>query len=324
MLIVRTPLRVSLFGGGTDYPDFIESHGHGHVIGGAINKYVYLMSLPIVKGIHNFKLGFHFSSIEKVSNIDEIKFTPIRLAIQKHKLKDQFEYHLAADLPAMSGLGSSSAFAVSVMKTISEQHDFNWNDHQVYLNAIEFERTTLNETVGYQDQFFAANGNFLDVTWNRNGEVSKEKFDMEKVKNISENSLLINTRISRKASTVANEQIQLLSKNTHILKRILEISYEGKQAINEKNNTKIGSKINETWNLKKSLSPTVSNDKIDSMINKCLELGAYGVKLLGAGAGGFIYCLGDIKSLKLIKQEFKNYGTTEFEFVNKGTEKFTI
>jgi D-glycero-alpha-D-manno-heptose-7-phosphate kinase len=324
VLIIRTPLRVSLLGGGTDYPDFINSHGCGHVIGGAIDKYIYLMSVPIIKGIHKFSLGFHYSKIEKVTNADDLNFTPIKLAIKKHKLQEQFEYHLVADLPAMSGLGSSSAFAASVMKTISEQNNLDWNTIQLYNESVNFERNTLEETVGYQDQYFATNGGFLDVTWNKSGEIIKEIFDVEKAYFISENSILINTGQSRQASGVAKEQIDELPNNIETLKKILEISLQGKQAIDDMDIKKIGAKINESWNLKRSLSHNVSNSEINSMITRVLELGAVGAKLLGAGAGGFIYCLGEPKVLNLIRKEFKSYGTTNFGFTTKGTEKFML
>jgi D-glycero-alpha-D-manno-heptose-7-phosphate kinase len=293
MQIIRSPLRVSLFGGGTDYPEFIEEFGKGLVVGGSINRYLYLIENRIYSGVHDFNVGVHYRNVEKVKLLSELKFKPIKLAIENGFLEEQKEYYLISDLPAMSGLGSSSALCVSIVALSGVNKKLNLSKNEIYSQATKFEQGILNEKVGFQDQFFSAHGGFGKVEWEKNSTPKYSRISEKSLLKLGKWLVLIPTKTSRVASEIAEVQINRITQNSKMLAEMMEIGEIGFDCIIREDFEELGKLINLTWNLKKQLASNISNLIVDQLINKAMDKGALGCKLLGAGSGGFILALVD-------------------------------
>ena len=308
MQLIRSPLRVSLFGGGTDYPEFIDEFGKGLVVGGSINSYLYLIENGIYSGVHDFNVGVHYRNVEKVKLLSELKFRPIKLAIENGFLEQKKEYYLISDLPAMSGLGSSSALCVSIVALSGVNKKLNLSKNEIYSQASNFEQHILNEKVGFQDQFFSAHGGFGKVEWKKNSIPKYSRIGEKSLMKLEKWLVLIPTKTSRVASEIAMLQINRIAQNYKILEEMMEIGEIGFDCIIREDFEELGKLINLTWNLKKQLASNISNLIVDQIINKAMDKGALGCKLLGAGSGGFILALVDPEEKDRFCNHFENEG----------------
>jgi D-glycero-alpha-D-manno-heptose-7-phosphate kinase len=329
MIISRTPHRISFFGGGTDFPDWYLEHG-GKVVGGAIDKYSYITCRylpPFFK--HKHRLAY--SKIEMVNNIDEIHHPSVRETLRYFKdvlryFKDDagFEIHHDGDIPARSGMGSSSSFTVGLVNTLYALKGSVVTKERLYKEAIHIEQNLIKEHVGSQDQVWAACGGLNLVEFLQSGEILVKPIIMKekRMRSFEDKFLLFFTGISRFASDIEGDKIQNVSKKKEEFTKMLELVNEAYSILTSGKDdfTDFGKLLNETWILKKKLSNKVSNAEIDSLYETAIRNGAVGGKLLGAGGGGFILFYVEPENHAGVKAALGNYLHVPFKFDFSGSE----
>ena len=321
MLVSKTPYRVSLFGGGTDFPEYFNESS-SIVIGGAINKFVYVTINTQFSKITNNNIKIFYKNVELVNSIKLIKHKVIKNALKIYNIKKDIEIHIASDLPSFTGLGSSSAFSAGLINLLEFFSGKNISTRQLAIKTIHFERKILKESVGLQDQILSAYGGFNVIKFKKN------KFNVEniifkkKIQKLQKNLLLVFTGLTRKADNIEKSKIKNIHLNQKYLNKINDIAIKASEVLKSKfsgNIDEIGHLLDETWNYKKKLSPQVTNRIIDKIYSLGKKNGALGGKLLGAGAGGFLlFYVKQDKRNKLIKA-LKNYSCVDFDFINFGS-----
>lgn len=293
MIVTRTPFRVSLFGGGTDYPDWYRRHG-GAVLGMAIDKYCYLTvrSLP---PFFEHKHRIVYSSIELVRSVEEIRHPVVRAVLADENVEGGLEIHHDADLPARSGLGSSSAFTVGFIHALSALRGRMCAKRDLADRAIRVERDVLKENVGSQDQIWAAFGGFNRIDFRRDGSYAVAPIVVSPARRdaLRRHLMLVFTGFSRVASEVAADKIANLGNRAAHLHRMRELVDEAERLVADDGAdiAEIGRLLHDNWRLKRDLSKNVSSGTIDAIYEAGRAAGAIGGKLLGAGAGGFMLFL---------------------------------
>jgi D-glycero-alpha-D-manno-heptose-7-phosphate kinase len=323
MITCKTPLRISLFGGGTDFPEWYRRN-RGMTISFTIDKYCYL-TLRKLPDLFSFKFRLRYFRNETVQNLNQIKHPSIKAILKKyHKNNDGLEIVHSSDIPGLSGLGSSSAFSASLINLIHQYNDINLPKKQLVNKCINIEHKILKESSGCQDQYACVYGGFNSIKY------SKKKIVVEKLNvkpnnlnSLIENSILVYSGIQRKSQIIEKDKISNLIKNENNYLRILEICDEAKKILqsNSKSFIKpIASLMNEGWEYKRRLSKFVSNSKIDQLYRYGLKNGAIGGKLLGAGGGGYVLflCANSREQKKLIKSFNKNV-YFKFRIDNQGS-----
>jgi D-glycero-alpha-D-manno-heptose-7-phosphate kinase len=323
MIICKTPYRISFFGGGTDYPEWYLKNG-GEVISSTINKYLYV-SIRELPPFFKHKFRVSYSRIEMVKSINQIKHGVVREGlkmIKKKLLNNGYEIHYDGDLPARSGVGSSSSFVVGFIHGLYAFHNLKISKKELAEKSILLEQKILKETVGSQDQIAASYGGFNSIKFNKNGKflVNSLIKDEKKLKNISYNFYLIFTNINRTAKFIAKTYVNNLDSKKKDLKEILDHVKIAKKMIIEDNINSIGKLLDETWNIKRSLSNSVSNQLIDSIYAKGIRSGADGGKLLGAGGGGFLLFYVKNDNQEKFKKKMKDYLIIDFQLTNDKSE----
>ena len=291
MIISRTPFRVSFFGGGTDYPSWYLKEG-GAVLSTTIDKYLYI-SCRRLPPFFEMRHRIVWSKVENVWEIDEIEHPVIREGLKYLGFDDDsgLDIHYQADLPARTGMGSSSSFAVGLINALSGLKGGVISSEEMARKAIELEQGILNETVGAQDQMAAAYGGLNKIRFLENGEIllSPILISQRRVKKIEDNLMLFYTGISRYAFKVAATVVENMPKHKQALKRMHAMVDEGVSVLSGDGDlTPFGELLNEGWQLKRSLSDSVTTSHVDEIYEKAITNGALGGKLLGAGGGGFI------------------------------------
>ncbi len=291
MIISRTPFRVSFFGGGTDYPQWYLKEG-GAVLSTTIDKYVYLTCRylpPFFEVPHRIV----WSRVENPARIVDIQHPAIREGLRMLGFNDSegLDIHYQGDLPARSGMGSSSAFAVGLIRALSALKDSHIDKHDLALKAIHLERDVLQETVGGQDQVAAAYGGLNHIEFLPSGEIVVNPVAPRppRLAELEASLMLFYTGISRYASEVAAETVANLDKKAESLREMRRLVDEA-MAVLAGNGplSRFGELLHRSWLLKRELSPRVSNDAIDRAYTRALDAGALGGKLLGAGEAGFM------------------------------------
>lgn len=322
MIISRTPHRISFFGGGTDYPSWYLEHG-GKVLGAAIDKYCYITCRelpPFFKHKHRFA----YSKIETVIAADEIQHPSIRETLRYLKIERGLEVHHDGDIPARSGMGSSSAFTVGLLKTLHALDGKIITKEELYKEAIHIEQNLIKENVGSQDQVWAACGGLNTIEFLQNGGIIVEPIIMKesRLRSFENKFMLFFTGIARYASEIAGQQIQNTSKNKNELLKMRELVDEAYKILTSDKDEffDFGKLLNETWQLKRKLSNKISNSEIDDMYEVAIKNGAVGGKLCGAGSGGFILFYVEPGNQERVKKALKGYLHIPFRFDFNGSE----
>lgn len=321
MIISRTPHRISFFGGGTDYPEYYLNHG-GKVLGATINKYSYL-NVRQLPPFFDHKHRIVYSKQENVNNLDEIIHPSVRETLKYMQVKDGISIHHDGDIPARSGMGSSSAFTVGLVNSINALKGKMTSKAQLTQEAIFIEQKLIKENVGSQDQAFAAYGGLNVINFIQNGEISVNPIIMtqERLITFQDNIMLFFSGLSRTASDVVDEQMKKTSVNIPNLNKMKDLVDEAHNIlISNRSLNEFGELLNNTWELKKSLSSKVTNQEIDEMYNKALKAGALGGKLLGAGGGGFMAFYVEKNNQEKVKKALKNYLHIPFNFDFDGSK----
>jgi len=324
MIISRSPLRISLFGGGTDFPEWFKKN-NGLVIGGTINKYNYI-HVRHLPNIFNFNYRLRYFKTELVKKVSEIKHGPYREVLKIYNLeKSQIEIIHTSDLPSLSGLGSSSSSTVSAINAISALKGSFINKKNLSNLAIKIEREILGENVGCQDQIFSSFGGFNCIRFKSDVDFTVENLinNKDKFTLLNNSSILIWSGIQREGQILEKEKIKKIKKKL-IFQNLKNIQFITEKAYEEFSKSiwdlkKIGKLMNEYWYQKKQLSKGITNKKINEICKIANMNGAYGVKLLGAGGGGFIYILCPPKKKKILLKKLSKFGSVDFQFENSGS-----
>ncbi|MDO8582377.1 MAG: kinase [bacterium] len=295
MIISRTPFRISFFGGGTDYPAWYEKNG-GAALSTSIDKYSYITARyhpPFFPVRHKIV----YSKIETVDTHGEIQHPSVRETLKHLKIHDGVEIHNAADLPARSGLGSSSAFTVGLLHSLYGLKGITKTRHDLAMEAIHVEQNLIGENVGSQDQVAAAFGGFNTITFGKDGAISVRpvNFAVGRREALNARLMLFFTGFSRIASEIAGEWIKGASKKESELRAMHAMVGDG-VAILENSNRDLddfGRLLHESWQIKRGLNHAVTTDHIDGVYALARQAGALGGKLLGAGQGGFMVIYAD-------------------------------
>ena len=321
MIISKTPFRISFFGGGTDYPVWYKEN-QGAVLSTTIDKYCYITA-RYLPPFFPHKYRIIYSKIETVKNIEEILHPAVRETLKFLDINKGIEIHHDGDLPAKTGMGSSSAFTVGLLNSLYALKGMMVSKEKLAKEAIHIERDILQENVGAQDQIATSYGGFDKINFNGNDEFRVEPIIItrDRISQLENHLMLYFTGFSRIASKVAKAQI----KNTPQKKRELILMYQMvDEAINilnkNKNIFEFGNLLNETWKLKRSLTNKISNSMIDTIYEMALKAGAIGGKLLGAGGGGFMIFFVPPKKQSKVRKTLKGLLEVPFNFESEGSQ----
>ncbi len=321
MIISRTPFRISFFGGGTDYPAWYRQNG-GAVLAATIDKYCYLTCRYLPPFFeHRFRLVY--SKIENCQTADEIQHPVVREALRLNGIQRGLEIHHDGDLPARSGMGSSSAFSVGLLHALHALQGRMVNKRRLAAESIHLEQEVLNETVGSQDQVMAAYGGLNHIAFDVSGEITVRPVVLksERKEELNSHLMLYYTGIKRTASEVASSYVPDIHRRGRQLKRMSQLVERGLEVLaGEGDLGDFGKLLHEAWVAKSSLSPHVSNSTIDQIYEEALSAGALGGKLLGAGGGGFILLFVRPSEQALVKQRLDSLVRVPFEFESSGSQ----
>ncbi len=323
MIITRTPYRVSFFGGGTDYHTWYQEHG-GRVLSTSINHYNYISCRYLPPFHAEMKNRIVWRELETPENFNEIHHNAVRGALLHYKVSHGIELSNQCDLPARSGLGSSSSFCAGLIKAIKALQGEMISKYALAKETINLERNVLHENVGVQDQIAAVYGGLNLIHIKRNGEFSVEPVIIsdERKKLFNDHLMLFFTGISRTASEICKKQIDTAKQKTAQLNRMMVLVLEATQILSD-DSTDIngfGELLHETWMLKRSLTDQISNSLVDEIYEVARSNGALGGKLLGAGGGGFMLFFAPPEKQHQIKKALRNLMYVPFKFDDQGCQ----
>ena len=321
MIITSTPLRISFFGGGTDYPVWSRQYG-GAVLATTINKccYITCRRLPPFFEYHS---RISYSKVENVRRNDAIEHPSVRGCLQFLGIEDGVEIHHVADLPARSGLGTSSAFTVGLLLGLYALQDRMRDKHALAADAIHVEQELLQEAVGAQDQFCAAYGGFNRINFQVDGtiEVNRVLTAPSRLAELEQHLALYFTGFARTASEIAQEQVRTTPQRKRELDAMLQLVDEAEAITTSPRRSldEFGRLLHEGWQIKRSLTQKITNANIDEIYEAGLRAGALGGKLLGAGGGGFMLFFVPPERKAALRARLKKLVHVPFGFSNKGS-----
>lgn len=321
MIITRTPLRVSFFGGGTDYPTWFREHG-GAVLATTIDKYLYL-HCRYLPPFFDFRSRIVWSKIEQVQEPGEIAHPAIRGILEWLKISEGVEIHHHGDLPARTGLGSSSSFSVGLLHALHALRGELVSKRKLAEEAIHVEQQVLHEHVGVQDQIQSAFGglNRIDIRTDGSFEVSPLVVRADRLAGLQKHLLLLYTGLSRHASEIAAEQIATMGSKTAELKAMRQMVDEGEKILVGNGELRdFGRMLDESWKLKRALSSKIAPGFVNDIYDTARRAGADGGKLLGAGGGGFMLVFVQPERRAAVLKALHKLLPVPFQFERSGTQ----
>ncbi len=289
MIIVQSPLRISLFGGGTDFPDYYLQEG-GCVLSTAIDKYVFV----VIKRRFDDRLRIGYTRTEMVDSVDEIQHELIREALRMTGIASGVEITTMGDIPAGSGLGSSSAVTVGALNAMYQYLNENVPASRLAREACEIEIEQLKKPIGVQDQYISAFGGLRFIDFRTDGSIQVERVMLDGLlkRRLQESLLIFFTGVTRQADTILAEQQVNISQRMAILREMKGMAHTARRELEAGNIDSLGQLLHESWQLKKQLASRISNGLIEETYQTARSAGALGGKILGAGGGGFLllYC----------------------------------
>ncbi len=320
MIISKTPFRVSFFGGGTDYPVWLKHH-KGAVLATTIDKYCYIFTRRLPP-FFEFRSRILYSFIELVKENKHIKHPSVRECLKFMSIKDGIEIHHDGDLPARTGLGSSSSFTVGLLNTLYALKGRIISQDELARVAIKVEQELLKENVGSQDQICAAIGGFNLIEFNNNKDfhVTPITVNPKRLKEFQSHLMLMYTGLSRTASEIAATLVKTSHRKTKELQTIYDFVFDGIKILGGNGPiTEFGKLLHESWKLKRSLTDKITTPEIDAIYSAAMKSGAIGGKLLGAGGGGFMLIFAEPGAQPKIKKKLSKYLHVPFRFDNSGS-----
>ncbi|WP_188826428.1 GHMP family kinase ATP-binding protein [Brucella endophytica] len=321
MIITKTPFRISFFGGGTDYPSWYREHG-GSVLATSIDKYCYITCRRLPP-FFDHKHRIVYSKIENVKSVQDITHPAVRHIMEWIDVTEGLEIHHDGDLPARSGLGSSSSFTVGLIHAIKALRGQYISKKELARDAIYVEQNVIKENVGSQDQASAAFGGFNRIDFLPTGDlvyspviISKERQDA-----LESHMMLFFTGMTRIASEVAKSQIDNIANRHAQLKHMHAMVDEGLSILSSRNTSldEFGKLLDQAWKYKRSLSQSITNSLIDDIYAESIKAGALGGKILGAGGGGFLLMFAHPENQPKIREALRNLIYVPFHFESSGS-----
>ena len=318
MIITQTPFRMSFFGGGTDLPEFYREHG-GAVLSTTFDKYCYV-NVRHLPRFFDYSTELSYSRIERVTDVDQIQHPAVREAM---KMLDMHEIRLTyeADLPARSGLGTSSSFAVGMLSAFHALKGKYADKRKLADEAIYLERVLCNEAGGLQDQIAASFGGMNLIRFSAEGyTVNPVIISPERKKELNENLMLFFTGFSRFSADIQKDTGRAVKDKTAELLEMLSLVDEAAHVLTSKTDlSEFGRMLDHTWKLKRGITSKISTDSIDELYRSAVNAGALGGKLLGAGGGGFLLFYVEKERQKEVRKALENLLYVPFAFENGGT-----
>ena len=320
MIISRTPFRISFFGGGTDYPTWYRTHG-GSVLATTINKYCYI-SCRYLPPFFEHRIRVVYSKIENCQHPDEINHPAVRETLRHLKIDRGVEIHHDGDLPARSGMGSSSAFTVGLLNALYALKGHIPTVQQLAAESIYIEQELLREAVGCQDQVLASYGGFNHVVFGQGGDIAVRPVTLtsDRINELNSHLMLFFTGVSRTASEIAQSYVQDLESKERAMRTLGEMVQEGIDILSgQADLEQFGRLLHEGWLLKRSLSARISNDYIEQLYNEAQSAGAVGGKILGAGGGGFMLLFVRPRDQHRVRERLRHLIYVPFRFEFSGS-----
>ncbi len=331
MIITRTPFRISFFGGGTDYPVWYREH-RGAVLSTTINKYCFI-DCRYLPPFFNYKYRIRYTAREETNSISEIKHPSVRECIKYVSIDDLsngikgIEMVHTSDIPAQSGVGSSSAFTVGFLNSLYALKGDIISKRELAEDAINLEQNIIKENVGSQDQIAASFGglNKIEFGNNKNGrefDIHPMTLGKDKLNNLENHLMLFFTGFQRNASTIAEEQIKTTPKNTSELNTMLNMVDNAVDILkgSDSDITEFGKLMDNAWSIKRKLTKKITNPQIDQIYKRAMDSGAIGGKLLGAGGGGcMLFCV-EPENQNKVREALSNLVYIPFKFENQGSQ----
>jgi D-glycero-alpha-D-manno-heptose-7-phosphate kinase len=322
MLVSKTPLRVSLFGGGSDIPAFFRDH-RGAVFGGAIDKFVYSSLIRTQPGLFDYQIRLAYRQSEYVTDVSQLKHAAAASILKLTGLEENIEVTITADLPARLGLGSSSSFSVGLINLCRSHVGQSQSRDELAHEAIRLERNILSEAGGWQDQIFAAFGGLNLIEFDKDGsfKVNQIILPEQRTEELQSQLFLFFTGLSRDAAVVEQRKIDRLPLISNQLCQMRDSAFAAADLLSQDGDLlALGSLLHESWLLKRSLASEVSNEEIDRMYATALAAGASGGKLLGAGGGGFLLIFCQTKYVARLRDSMARYVEVPFHFIDSGSK----
>lgn len=320
MIITSTPYRISFFGGGTDYPVWFQEHG-GAVLATTINRYCYI-TCRLLPPFFDYRHRIVWSQVETVNNVDEIAHPSVREAIRYLDVQQGLEIHHDGDLPARSGLGSSSSFSVGILHALHALQGRIVTKGELARQAIHLEQNLLKEDVGIQDQILTAYGglNVVEIDQDSAYRVNPVPMDPLRKELFQHHLIMVYTGISRSASEIAKKQIESIPGKSEIMKDIQGMVSEAVKILSGTGDLNdFGHLLHASWQLKKSINEKITTTVVDDIYEAAIRAGAIGGKLLGAGGGGFMIFFAEPGMHQRILDALDDFLLVPFELENAGS-----
>lgn len=321
MIISRTPFRISFFGGGSDYPDWYTEHG-GAVLGTTINKYCYI-SIRNLPPFFEYRHRIVYSRIELTRTIAEIEHPAVRAVLSEHPVNGGVEIQHHGDLPARSGMGSSSSFTVGLLNTVRSFQGHISSPQWLASEAIRIEQTVIRERVGSQDQVWASHGGTNLITFHFDGRIDVERVLMsaERRAELESHLLLFFTGFARTADLIAAQKIPNLKHRASQLHSMIQMAREASTLLQNPRTPirDLGAMLGDAWRLKKELADCISTAEVNQIYQAAVDAGALGGKLLGAGGGGFVLIFAEPSTHGRIREALRGLIEVSFQTSSPGS-----
>jgi len=321
MIITSTPLRISFFGGGTDYPVWYREYG-GAVLSTTIDKCCYITT-RLLPPFFEYHSRISYSKVENVNRNNAIEHPSVRACLQFLEINEGVEVHHVADLPARTGLGTSSAFTVGLLLSLYALKGQMRDKHSLAMDAIHVEQDLVREAVGAQDQVSAAYGGFNRINFHPDGtiDVKRMLISQSKLAELQQHLVIYFTGFSRTASEIAQEQLRMTPHKKRELDMMLQLVSEAEAILTTASRSldDFGRLLHESWQIKRSLTQKITNASIDEVYEAGISAGALGGKLLGAGGGGFMLFFVPPERQEELRIRLKRFLRVPFTFSNAGS-----
>ena len=320
MIFSQIPYRISLFGGGTDFPEWFNNND-GMVISTAIDKYA-TIGIRYLPPFFNHKYRIVYSKIDLVNKISQISHPVVRTGLDFYKEKQGVELYHYGDLPARSGIGSSSSFTVGFIYLLNKLKNKNISKNKLAKEAIKLEREIMGEAGGWQDQIIASHGGFRIINFkDKKFKVRNINIKKKNIKKLSNSLLMFYSGDVRNSYIIQENLKKNIPHLNYELSLMYDLSQEAKKIIlSERNYDDLGKLLDETWQIKKKLNHSISNNKIDDIYNLAINSGAIGGKLIGAGLAGFLIFYCPINKQKKLIKSLNKLVHIPFEFEAEGVK----
>lgn len=323
MIIARTPVRISFLGGGTDYPAYFRECG-GSTLVGAINKYT-VVTVHRLTQFADHSLRVHYSQLEAVRHVDEIQHPSARECLRFLGIEGGVEIHYVSDLPARTGLGSSSSATVGLLQALHAFKGETVSQERIAAEAAYVEQEMIRERVGCQDQYACALGGILHLEFRQSGNVCHHPIplDPRRLRALEDRLMLLYTGIQRTAHEILDEQLERTESgdNAGSLEALKALVQDGIEVLSAKDDlSDFGALLHEGWALKRRLSSKISSSWIDEMYERARSAGAVGGKLLGAGGGGFLLLYVDPYNRERVRRALPELREVNFSFEDQGSQ----